>query len=117
MEYADSGLGPEYATLYKEPGRDGSRRRDAFGARADGTGYASFHCGLCDAKARTVRLSLFRETGEDDGNREPMMVLRFALRCQPCRSKGVVKILVNDALAGPLGDARQASEWPEPVPP
>jgi len=116
-EFTDSGIGLEYAILYKEPGHNESRRRDAFDARADGTGYVSFYCGLCGAKARTVRLSLFRETEEDAGDGERIMVLRFALRCPKCRSKGVMRIMVNDPLEGPLEDARHASEWPEPVPP
>jgi len=116
MDFTDSGLGLEYAILYREPGRNESRTRDEFDARADGSGYASFHCGRCGDPARTVRLSLFRETG-DAGGAERAMVLRFALRCVSCGARGVLKMAVNSPLPGLLAGAREASEWPEPVPP
>lgn len=117
-EFTDSGLGLEYAVLYREPGHNESRTRDEFGASADGAGYASFHCGRCGGPARTVRLSMFRETGtEDAGDGERVTVLRFALRCVSCKSRGVMKMLLNDPLSGLVARARRESEWPEPVPP
>lgn len=118
MEFTDSGLGLEYAILYREPGRNESRTRDEFGASADGSGYASFHCGRCGDPARTVRLSMFRETDAEDAvGGERAVVLRFALRCVSCGSRGVMKMLVNDPLSGLVARARRESEWPEPVPP
>jgi len=107
--FTDSGLGLEYAILYSEPGRNESRTRDEFGAKADGSGYASFYCWKCGGPARTVRLSMFRETDRHNPGHERMVVLRFALRCVSCGSKGVRKIVVNDALLEPLAKRCRAS--------